>query len=56
MATASFDEKVIVKDKKALKKLVDDLTSSNPRHYIPSSPERVPTLEEAREAAKKWKL
>lgn len=56
MATASFDEKVIVRDKKALKRLVNDLTSSNPRHYVPSSPEKVPSLEEAREAAKKWEF
>ena len=56
MAISSYDEKVVVKDKKALKKLVDDLSSGKPCPYIPSSPERIPSLEEAQEAARKWKF
>ena len=56
MATASFDETVVVTSKKAQKKLIDDLTSENPQRYVPSSPEKTPTLEEAREAARKWKF
>ena len=56
MATASFDEKVVIRDKKTIKKLVEALSSGKPCAYVPSSPEKIPSIEEAQEAAKRWKL